>query len=82
MISKMSTSKYDSVKIPILKKTEYPTWRVKMMLHLKAVDPDYLDMISDGPLIPKRLVAMTDTTPEHYIQKVKSEWTPEENNQV
>ena len=63
-------------------KTEYPTWRVKMMLHLKAVDPDYLDRISDGPFIPKRLVAMTYTTPEHYIQKVKSEWTPEENNQV
>ena len=53
-----------------------------MMLHLRAVDPDYLDIISDGPFIPKRLIAMKGTTPEHYIQKVKSEWTPEENNQV
>ena len=78
----MSTNKYDSVKIPILKKTEYPTWRVKIMLHLKAVDPEYLDRITDGPYIPKRLIPVTDTTAEYYVHKVKSEWTPEETNQV
>ncbi|KAK1397946.1 hypothetical protein POM88_007809 [Heracleum sosnowskyi] len=74
----MSTTKYESMKIPILKKSEYPTWRVKMLMYLEAMDPDYLDRIRDGPYIPTRIVERTDTVPEHYVVKAKSEWTPEE----
>ncbi|KAK1364807.1 hypothetical protein POM88_040368 [Heracleum sosnowskyi] len=77
----MST-KYESMKIPILKKTEYPTWKVKMLMYLEAMDPDYLDRIRDGPYVPTRIVAQTDTVPEHYMVKVKSEWTPEEKVDV
>ncbi|KAL8115933.1 hypothetical protein AgCh_022431 [Apium graveolens] len=40
----MSLNKYESIKIPILKKVEYPTWKVKMLIHLEATDPDYLDL--------------------------------------
>ncbi|KAK1360650.1 hypothetical protein POM88_045124 [Heracleum sosnowskyi] len=77
----MST-KYESMKILILKKTEYPTWKVKMLMYLDAMDPDYLDRIRDGPYIPTRIVAQTNTVPEHYVVKVKSEWTPEEKADV
>ncbi|KAK1359569.1 hypothetical protein POM88_044043 [Heracleum sosnowskyi] len=67
----MST-KYESMKIPILKKTEYPTWKVKMLMYLEAMDPDYLDRIRDGPYVPTRIVAQTDTVPEHYMVKIKN----------
>ncbi|KAK1388182.1 hypothetical protein POM88_016360 [Heracleum sosnowskyi] len=73
----MSTTKYESMKIPILKKSEYPTWKVKMLMYL-AMDPDYLDRIRDGPYIPTRIIERTETVPEHYVVKAKSEWTPEE----
>ena len=48
-INKMSTNKYESMKIPILKKTEYSTWKVNILTYLEASYADYLDMIYDGP---------------------------------
>ena len=48
-INKMLTNKYESMKIPILKKTEYSTWKVNILTYLEASDADYLDMIYDGP---------------------------------
>ncbi|KAK1384550.1 hypothetical protein POM88_022285 [Heracleum sosnowskyi] len=78
----MSTTKYESMKIPILKKTEYPTWRVEMLMYLEAMNPEYLDRIRDGPYIPTRLVGQTDTVPKQYVVNVKSEWTPEEKDDV
>ena len=52
----MSMNKYDCIKIPILKKTEYPTQKLKMLMHLEATDPDYLDVINDGPHAQTKLV--------------------------
>ncbi|KAK1396741.1 hypothetical protein POM88_006604 [Heracleum sosnowskyi] len=78
----MSTTKYESMKIPILKKSEYSTWKVKMLMYLEAMDPDYLDRILDGPYVPTRFVERTETVPEHYVVKAKSEWTPEEKAHV
>ena len=72
----MSLNKYESIKILILKKTEYPTWKVKKLMHLEATDPDYLDVINDGPYMPTKLVPATPTVAEHYQLKEKSEWTP------
>ncbi|KAK1394101.1 hypothetical protein POM88_013157 [Heracleum sosnowskyi] len=80
--SKMSTTKYESMKIPILKISKYPTWKVKMLMYLEAMDPDYLDRIRDGPYIPTRIIERTETVPEHYVVKAKSEWTPEEKAHV
>ncbi|KAL8118026.1 hypothetical protein AgCh_015791 [Apium graveolens] len=74
----MSLNKYESIKIPILKKTEYTTWKVKMLMYLEATDPDYLDVINDGPFMPTKLVPATPTVAEHYQLKQKTEWTPEE----
>ncbi|KAK1394100.1 hypothetical protein POM88_013156 [Heracleum sosnowskyi] len=78
----MSTTKYESMKIPILKISEYPTWKVKMLMYLEAMDPNYLDRIHDGPYIPTRIIEWTETVPEHYVVKAKSEWTPEEKAHV
>ena len=52
----MSLNKYESINIPILKKTEYPTWKVKMLMHLEATDPDYLDVINDRRHLPTKLM--------------------------
>ncbi|KAL8115556.1 hypothetical protein AgCh_022164 [Apium graveolens] len=69
----MSLNKYKSIKILILKKDEYPTWKAKMLMHLEATDPDYLDVINDGPYMPTKLVPATPTIAEHYQLKEKSE---------
>ncbi|KAL8134798.1 hypothetical protein AgCh_009713 [Apium graveolens] len=47
-------------------------------MHLEATDPDYLDVINDGPYKPTKLVPATPTVAEHFQLKEKSEWTPEE----
>ncbi|KAL8133942.1 hypothetical protein AgCh_009127 [Apium graveolens] len=41
-------------------------------------DPDYLDVINDGPFMLKKLVSATPTVAKHYQLKEKTEWTPEE----
>ena len=75
-------NKYEGIRIPILKKTEYSTWRVKMLMFLEATDPDYIDTINDGPYIPTKLVgAYTEngkSVPEHYVMKEKKEWGAED----
>lgn len=52
----MSGNKDGNSKIPMLKRNEYTHWKVKMLHHLEATDPDYLDRIHDGPYIPSKLV--------------------------
>ncbi|XP_074377129.1 uncharacterized protein LOC141718651 [Apium graveolens] len=71
----MSGSKYESMKIPILKKADYSTWKVKMLMFLESIDDSYVDIINDGPLYPEKVVPMTPTDPEHYIRKEKLEWS-------
>ena len=48
-----------------------------MLMHLEATDPDYLNVINDGPHVPTKLVPGTTTVPEHYQVKAKTEWTTE-----
>lgn len=82
----MSGNKYESIRIPILKKAEYPTWRVKMLMFLEATDPDYIDRINEGQYKPTKLVPQTtvegSVIPEHYALKDKKEWTNEEKAEV
>ena len=82
----MSTTKYEDIRIPVLKISDYSTWKVKMLMFLEATDPDYIDRINDGPHEPKKLVpaAVVDgiTVPEHYVAKDKFEWTSEEKIDV
>ena len=79
----MSATKYEHIRIPVLKKSDYSTWKVKMLMFLEATDPDYIDRINDGPTRAKKACSsngllMEVTIPEHYVAKDKFEWTPEE----
>ena len=62
----MSTTKQESLKIVVLNKADYPTWKVKMILYLKAADPKFIDRIPDGPDVLKKLIPQDWTIPEHY----------------
>ena len=35
-----------------------------MILYLEATDPDFIDKITDGPHVPKKLIPQDGTTPE------------------
>ena len=82
----MSRNKYQSIRIFMLNKAEYPIWNVKMMMFLEATDCDYLDRIHDGPFFPRQLIPTTlvggVNQPKHYVVKDKSEWTKEEKTEV
>ena len=82
----MSTTKYEHIRIPVLKKTDFSTWKIKMLMFLEATNPDYIDRINDGPHEPRKLVpsAVVDGVeiPEHYVAKDKFEWTAEEKADV
>ena len=71
----MSTTKQESLKISVLNKANYPTWKVRMILYLEFTDPDFIDRIIDGPHVPKKLAPKEGTTPEHYADKTKAEMT-------
>lgn len=53
---------------------------------LEATDLDYMDIINDGPYIPKRIVGAgiveEKEVPEHYLVKEKSDWTKEDKIEV
>ncbi|XP_017227897.1 spindle pole body component 110-like [Daucus carota subsp. sativus] len=78
----MSTTKQESLKILVLNKADYPTWKVKIILYHEAADPDFNDRITDGPHVPKKLVPKEGTTPEHYMDKTRAEMTREERLEV
>lgn len=86
-IQTMSNSiKYECIRIPILKKTEYPTWRAKMLMFLKVIDPAYLDKINDGSYLPTKMMQPTirdrQTIHKFYTLKERKEWTLEEKTEV
>jgi len=42
-------SRYETIRVPILRPSEYPIWKVRMTMFLEATDPEYLDRIKEGP---------------------------------
>ncbi|MGI4673414.1 hypothetical protein ACR2XN_28525 [Klebsiella pneumoniae] len=77
----MSGYKDGNTKIPMLKRNEYTHWEVKMLHHLEAIDPDYIDRIRDGPYVPTKLISAATVdgkvVDEHNAEKPKSDWTKE-----
>lgn len=45
-------SRYVTIRVPILRPSEYPIWKVNMTMFLEATDPEYLDRINEGPHKP------------------------------
>ena len=65
----MSGNKYENFKISVLKKTEYSTWRVKMLMYLELLIQTISTGINDGPIFPRKIVPQTATEPEQFIIK-------------
>ena len=82
----MSGYKDGNTKIPMLKRNKYTRWEVKMLHHLEATDPNYLDIIYDGPFIPTKVVPQATiegkVVEENQVDKPKSRWTPQDKENV
>ncbi|KAL8134571.1 hypothetical protein AgCh_009553 [Apium graveolens] len=55
-------SRYEAIKVPMLKIHEYPIWKVRIAMSLEATDPEYLNRIYDGPHRPMMLRSDTFCT--------------------
>ena len=51
-------------------------------MYFEATNPDFIDRITDGPHVPKKLVPREGTIPEHYVGKLKTEITQEEKLEI
>ena len=77
-----SVSRYESIRIPILKPAEYPIWKVKMTMFLEATDPEYLDRIYDGPHKPTKLFTVVAGEEAKPIPKEKKDLTQEDISSI
>ncbi|KAK1396498.1 hypothetical protein POM88_006361 [Heracleum sosnowskyi] len=73
-----TVSRYESIRVPILRPAEYPIWKVKMTMFLEATDPEYLDRIYDGPHKPTKLSTVVAGEDQKTIPKEKKDYTPED----
>ena len=80
--SQTSNSRYESIRVPILRASEYPVWKVKMVMFLEATDPEYLDSIYDGPHMPTKLSVAVGNEPQKMIPKEKKEYTAEDISSI
>ena len=71
-------SRYESIRVPILRTSDYPIWKVKMAMFLEATDPEYLERIYDGPHMPTKLSVVDADKPAQVVPKTKSEYTNED----
>ncbi|KAK1357997.1 hypothetical protein POM88_051253 [Heracleum sosnowskyi] len=81
-IQPISVSRYESIRVPILKPAEYPVWKVKMTMFLEATDPEYLDRIYDGPHKPTKLNTLVPGEEQKTIPKEKKDYTPEDISSI
>ena len=77
-----SVSRYESIRVPILKAAEYPIWKVKMTMFLEATDPEYLDRIRDGPHKPTKLSASVAGEEQKVVPKEQKDLTPEDISSI
>ncbi|KAK1388337.1 hypothetical protein POM88_016515 [Heracleum sosnowskyi] len=71
-----SVSRYETIRVPILRPVEYPIWKVKMTMFLEATDPEYLDRINDGPHMPTKLSPVVAGQEQKSVPKEKKDLTP------
>ncbi|KAK1401859.1 hypothetical protein POM88_001464 [Heracleum sosnowskyi] len=77
-----SVSRYETIRVPILRPAEYPIWKVKMTMFLEATDPEYLDRINDGPHMPKKLSPVVAGQEQKSVPKEKKDLTPEDISSI
>ena len=71
-------SRYETIRVPILRPSEYPIWKVRMTMFLEATDPEYLDRIKEGPHKPSKLVVAVAGEAAKTVPKEKSDYTAED----
>jgi len=71
-------SRYETIRVPMLKPSEYSIWKVKMAMFLEATDPEYLDRINEGPHMPTKLSVEVAGQPAKSVPKEKSDYTAED----
>ncbi|KAK1373841.1 hypothetical protein POM88_030034 [Heracleum sosnowskyi] len=77
-----SVSRYETIRVPILRPVEYPIWKVKMTMFLEATDPEYLDRIYDGPHMPTKLSPVISGQEQKTVPKEKKDLTPEDISSI
>ena len=75
----MSSQKVSSIKVPKFDKANYNLWKKKMTLFLRASNPEYMDVLAEGPHIPEK---EDPENPRHKIPKPKSKRTAREKELV
>ncbi|KAK1383847.1 hypothetical protein POM88_021582 [Heracleum sosnowskyi] len=81
-VQSTSVSRYETIRVPILRPVEYPIWKVKMTMFLEATDPEYLDRINDGPHMPTKLSPIVDGQEQKTVPKEKKDMTPEDISSI
>ncbi|KAL8118401.1 hypothetical protein AgCh_016070 [Apium graveolens] len=71
-------SRYETIRVPILRPSEYSIWKVRMTMFLEATDPEYLDRIKEGPHKPTKLVVAVAGEAAKTVPKEKSDYTAED----
>ncbi|KAL8120353.1 hypothetical protein AgCh_017508 [Apium graveolens] len=71
-------NRYETIRVPILKPSEYPIWKVRMSMFLEATDPEYLDKINEGPQKPTKLSVVVADQPAQTVPKEKNEYIAED----
>ncbi|KAL8118183.1 hypothetical protein AgCh_015906 [Apium graveolens] len=69
---------YETIRVPILRPSEYPIWKVRMTMFLEATDPEYLDGIKEGPHKPTKLAVAVAGEAAKTVPKEKSDYTAED----
>ncbi|KAK1360613.1 hypothetical protein POM88_045087 [Heracleum sosnowskyi] len=77
-----SVSRYETIRVPILKPVEYPIWKVKMTMFLEATYPEYLDRINDGPHMPTKLSPVVAGQEQKIVPKETKDLTPEDISSI
>ena len=65
-------SRYETIRVPMLRPSEYPIWKVRMSMFLEATDLEYLDRINKGPHKPTKLSVVVVDQPAKTVPKEKS----------
>ncbi|KAL8147633.1 hypothetical protein AgCh_005090 [Apium graveolens] len=71
-------SRYETIRVPILRPSEYPIWKMKMAMFLDATDAEYFDRINERAHEPTKLSVVVVDQPAMTIPKEKGEYTAED----
>ena len=77
-----TNSRYESIRVPILRASEHPVWKVKIAMFLEATDPEYLDRIYDGLYMPTKLSVAVEDQPQKLIPKKNKDYTPKDISSI